>query len=79
MSNPISVRLADDVRRTLEEEARAAYGHVGVPAGTGDEAARRIRRERVRAQSRAVGAYVASSPEARAFYEEISDPAGDES
>jgi hypothetical protein len=33
-----------------------------------------LRRERIRAQSRAVGEYVASSPEAAAFYQEWGTP-----
>jgi hypothetical protein len=40
--------------------------------------AKRIRRERIRAQSRTVGAYVASSPEARAFYEGWGRPTGED-
>lgn len=32
--------------------------------------AKRVRRERIRTQSRAVGDYLAASPEGRAFYEE---------
>ena len=70
MSAPISVRLDDDVRQTLEDAARAR--HMGLSAylrEVASEEARRVRRERIRAQSEAVGAYIASSPEARAFYE----------
>lgn len=36
--------------------------------------AKRVRRERVRAQSRAVAAYVASSPDAHAFHEDWGTP-----
>jgi hypothetical protein len=39
--------------------------------------AKRLRRERIRAQSRAVGDYVASSPEARAFYVEWGTPSAE--
>jgi hypothetical protein len=34
----------------------------------------RLRRERIRAQSRAVGEYIAASPEAAAFYQEWGTP-----
>lgn len=75
MSRPVSVRLDERVQTTLEDVARER----GIGLSTylrelaADEA-RRIRRERIRAQSRAVGAYVASSPEARAFYEDWGTP-----
>jgi hypothetical protein len=36
------------------------------------EEAHRVRRERIRQQSRAVGAHVAASPEAREFYDDWS-------
>ncbi|HEV7367792.1 hypothetical protein [Arenibaculum sp.] len=71
MRRVISVRLDDQVRSTLEEVA----GQRGISLSAyllelavGE--ARRIRRGRIRAQSDAVAAYVASCPEARAFYEE---------
>jgi hypothetical protein len=38
------------------------------------ETAMRLRQERIRAQSRSVGEYVATSPEAAAFYEEWGTP-----
>ena len=79
MSTPVSVRLDDDVRRTLEEEARSR--RIGLSAylrEVATEAARRVRRERIRQQSRAVGAYVASTPEARKFYEDIGTPQTDD-
>jgi len=71
MSMPISLRLDDQVRQTLETEARAR--HLGLSAYLREiatEEARRIRRERIREQSRAVAEYVAGSPEAAAFYED---------
>ena len=70
MTAPISIRLDDDVRETLEAEARAR--HLGLSAylrQIAAEAAARLRRDRIRAQSRAVGEYVASSAEAAAFYD----------
>ncbi len=75
MTSPISVRLDDEVRKTLEMEARAR--RIGLSTflrKIAEEAAARLRRERIRAQSRAVGEYVARSPEATAFYEEIGTP-----
>jgi GNAT superfamily N-acetyltransferase len=75
MSVPVSVRLDDEVRRTLEEEARAR--RIGLSAylrHIATEEARRLRRRRIREQSRAVGAYVGEAPAAREFYEEWGTP-----
>jgi hypothetical protein len=69
MGHPVSVRLDEDIQLTLQDVAKER----GIGLSTylrelaADEA-RRIRRERIRAQSRAVGAYAASSPEGQAFY-----------
>jgi predicted transcriptional regulator len=71
MAAPVSVRLDDDVRETLEAEARAR--RIGLSTYLRQiaiETAERLRKERIRAQSRAVGEYVASSAEAAAFYDE---------
>jgi hypothetical protein len=75
MAAPVSVRLDDEVRETLETEARAR--HIGLSTYLRQiaiETAMRLRRERIRDQSRAVGDYVAASPEAAAFYEEWGTP-----
>jgi hypothetical protein len=75
MAAPISVRLDDDVKETLEAEARAR--HIGLSTYLRQiaiETAMRLRRERIRAQSRAVGEYVGASPEATAFYREWGTP-----
>ena len=75
MAAPVSVRLDDDVRETLEAEARAR--HIGLSTYLRQiaiETATRLRRERIRAQSRAVGEYVAESADAAAFYEEWGTP-----
>jgi len=75
MAAPVSVRLDDDVRETLEAEARTR--HIGLSTYLRQiaiEAAARLRRERIRAQSRAVGEYVAESSEAAAFYAEWGTP-----
>jgi hypothetical protein len=71
MAAPVSVRLDDEVRKTLEAEARARL--IGLSTYLRQiaiETAAHLRRERIRSQSRAVGEYVASSPEATAFYDE---------
>ena len=70
MVMPVSVRLDEDVRAALDEEARAR----GVGLSTylrklAAETAHRLRRERIRRQSKAVGERVARSPEAAGFYE----------
>jgi len=75
MAHPVSVRLDDEVQSTLEEAAKERG--IALSAYLGELAAgeaRRVRRERIRAQSRAVAAYAASSPEARAFYEDWGAP-----
>jgi hypothetical protein len=75
MAAPVSVRLDDDVRETLEAEASAR--HIGLSTYLRQiaiETATRLRRERIRAQSRAVGEYVAESADAAAFYEEWGTP-----
>jgi predicted transcriptional regulator len=75
MSMPISIRLDDDIRVTLEAEAKARS--VGLSAYLRELAtseAKRVRRERIRQQSQAVGEYLTSSPEAKAFYEDWGTP-----
>ena len=79
MTAPVSVRLDEDAKKTLEAEARAR--HLGLSAylcQLAAEAAARLRRDRIRAQSRAVGDYVASSPEAAAFYDDWGTPRREE-
>ncbi len=78
MGHPVSVRLDNDVQATLEDAARER----GVDLSTylrelAEIEAKRVRRERIRAQTRAVGAYVASSPEGRAFYEGWGTPSAE--
>jgi hypothetical protein len=70
MVMPVSVRLDDDVKDVLEEEAR--HLHMGLSSYLrllASEAAERVRRERIRQQSEVVGAYVGRSEQARGFYE----------
>jgi predicted transcriptional regulator len=72
---PISIRLDDEVKETLEAEARAR--HIGLSTYLRQiavETAVRLRRERIRAQSRAVAEYVAASPDAAAFYDDWGTP-----
>lgn len=75
MTTPISIRLDLDVRETLEAEARA-HG-IGLATYLRDlarQAARDIRRARIRQQSDAVAKHIATDPEARAFTEDWSKP-----
>jgi len=70
MTAPISVRLDDDVRATLEAEAKIrGIGLATYLRQLAADAARDVRRKRIRAASEAVGRYVAENPEAREFVE----------
>ena len=76
MAHPISVRLDEDIQATLEAAARERG--IGLSTYLRDMAARearRLQRVRIRAQSRAVGDYVASSTEAGEFYSDWGTPA----
>ena len=75
MASPVSIRLDEDVQATLESAAQARG--VGLSTYLRDLAsaeARRLKRARIREQSRAVGEAVAASPEARAFYDDWGTP-----
>ena len=70
MAAPISVRLDDKVREELEAEARAR--NVGLSTllrQIATEAARQVKRKRIREQSEEVARYIATHPEAKEFYE----------
>ena len=70
MTAPISVRLDDAVRAELEAEAKTrGIGLATYLRQLASEAARDVRRKRIRAQSEAVGRYIAENPEAREFVE----------
>ena len=70
MAAPISIRLDDKVRAELEAEARARnIGLATLLRQIATEAARQVKRKRIREQSEAVGRYVATHPEAKEFYE----------
>jgi hypothetical protein len=78
MGVPISIRLDDEVRDELEAQARAQ----GIPLATllrdlATEAARQGRRARIRQASASVGAHVAKSAGAKAFYEDWGTPRSD--
>jgi uncharacterized protein (DUF1778 family) len=78
MGHPVSVRLDEDIQSTLEDAARERG--IGLSTYLREVAAneaKRLRRERIRAQSRAVGAYVASSADAGEFYADWGTPSGE--
>lgn len=78
MTAPISVRLDDDVRATLEAEAKTrGIGLATYLRMLAAEAAREVRRKRIREQSEAVGRYIAENREAREFYEFWGTPTTD--
>jgi len=80
MGSPVSVRLDDDIRETLEAVPRArGTGLSTYLRQIAIETAQRVRRERIRAQSRAVGEHVAASPDAAAFYQEWGTPRSEDS
>lgn len=65
----MSARLDEDVRATLETEAKTrGIGLATYLRQIAAEAARKGRREAIRHQTEAVGRYVAEKPAARAFY-----------
>jgi hypothetical protein len=70
MTAPISIRLDDEVRQTLEAEARSRnIGLATLLRQIAAEAARQVRRQRIREQTEAVGRYIANNPEAKEFAE----------
>ncbi len=70
MAAPVSIRLDDEVRQTLEAEARSRnIGLATLLRQIAKEAARQVKRKRIREQTAAVGRHVASSPEAAEFCE----------
>jgi hypothetical protein len=70
MAAPVSIRLDDEVRKTLEAEARSRnIGLATLLRQIAAEAARQVKRQKIREQSEAVGRYIASNPEAKEFAE----------
>jgi hypothetical protein len=75
MLAPISVRLAPDVRATLEAEAKAqGIGLASYLRQLAAKAARDVRRARIRADSAAVARHVATNPDAREFMADWGTP-----
>jgi GNAT superfamily N-acetyltransferase len=78
MGVPISIRLDDDVRDELEAQARSrGIGLATLLRDLATEAAREVRRTRIRQASAAIGAHVETAAEGRAFYEEWGTPHAD--
>jgi hypothetical protein len=75
MSAPISVRLDNDTRDILAAEAKAqGIGLASYLRQLAANAARDVRRARIRAGSAAVARHVAADPEARKFMEDWGTP-----
>jgi hypothetical protein len=75
MASPLSIGLDDDVLVTLDGAAKARG--IGLATYLRDLAAaeaRRIRRERIREQSRQVAAHIAGSVEAQEFFTDWGTP-----
>ncbi|ACI99703.1 ribbon-helix-helix protein, CopG family protein [Rhodospirillum centenum] len=75
MAHPVSVRLDDAVQAILEDAARDR----GVGLSTylrelAETEAKRVRRERIRAQSRAVAEHIARSDDAADFVRDWTSP-----
>ena len=78
MGVPISIRLDDDVRDELEAQAQArGIGLATLLRDVATKAAREARRARIWKASEAIGERVATSSDARAFYEEVGTPTTD--
>jgi hypothetical protein len=70
MSAPISVRLDDETRELLEMEAHdREIGLSTLLREIATEAAKQVRRRRIRKQMQAVAEHINSSPEAAEFYD----------
>ena len=77
MPSPISIRLDDDVRATLQAEARAqGVGLATLLRRIAADAAREVHRARIRAQSADIGRLAASREEVRDFYRDWGTPTG---
>lgn len=78
MGVPISIRLDEEVRDELEAQAQArGIGLATLLRDLATKAASEAREARIRQASAEIGARVASSAEARAFYEEWGTPHAD--
>ncbi len=75
ISSPVSVRLDPEVRDVLEREAAArAIGLSSLLRELATQAARGIRRARIREQSAAVGVHAAADESAASFYRDWGAP-----
>lgn len=75
MGHPVSVRLDEQIQTTLESAARdRGIGLSTYLRELAAQEAERLRRERTRAQSRAVAAHIEASDEARAFQRDWTRP-----
>jgi hypothetical protein len=75
MRAPVSIRLDADVRETLETEAKArGIGLATYLRQLAAQAARDVRRARIRADSAAVARHVVSDPTARDFMADWGTP-----
>jgi hypothetical protein len=78
MGVPISIRLDDDVREELEVQARSrGVGLATLLRDVATKAARDARKARIRQASEVIGQRIASSPDARALYDEVGSPTTD--
>ena len=78
MGVPLSIRLADDIRETLEAETRArGVGLATFVRDLATRAARDVRRAAMRAESEQVSRYLTQSEPGRALYDEIGTPSSD--
>jgi hypothetical protein len=75
MTGPVSIRLDDQVRAALTEEADArGIGLSSYIRQLVEAEARRLRRARIRAASEVVGKHIAESAESRAFFKDWGTP-----
>lgn len=75
MGAPVSVRLDDGDQTTLEGVAASrGVGLSTLLREIASQEARRVRRERIRQQSRELAERIATSPGAQAFYEDWATP-----
>ena len=78
MGVPISIRLDDDVRDELEQQARSCgVGLATLLRDIAALAARDARRARIREASQRVGSYVAGFAEGQALYDAWGTPPDD--
>jgi hypothetical protein len=75
MAAPVSVRLDEQTRELLEAEARAR--NVGLSTllrQIAAEAAKEVRRQRIRRRTQEIGEYITRSPEAAEFFRDWGTP-----